>query len=103
MTDHDLPSVPTSPQPRLPLGRLLATPAAFEALQTAGVSIFALVNRHARGDWGDVSDEDRQHNDLAAIAGQRVLSSYPLLDGQKIWIITEWDRSATTVLLPDDY
>lgn len=103
MTDHALSPVPTLPQPRLPLGRLLATPAAFEALQTAGISIFALVNRHARGDWGDVSDEDRQHNDLAAIAGQRVLSSYRLPDGLNAWIITEWDRSATTVLLPDDY
>lgn len=100
MTD---PAVPDSPQPRLPLGRLLATPAALNALQTAGVSIFALVNRHSRGDWGDLSDEDRQHNDLAAIAGQRVLSAYPLPDGEKVWIITEWDRSATTVLLPDDY
>ncbi|MGO4281546.1 hypothetical protein [Cupriavidus sp. RAF20_2] len=103
MTDHAIPALPAFCRPRLPLGRLLATPAAFNALQTAGVSIFALVNRHARGDWGDVSDEDRQHNDLAAIAGQRVLSDYPLPDGQKVWIITEWDRSATTVLLPEDY
>ena len=103
MTDHTVPALPAFSRPRLPLGRLLATPAAFDALRAAGVSIFALVNRHARGDWGDVSDEDRQHNDLAAIAGQRVLSSYPLPDGQKVWIITEWDRSATTVLLPDDY
>ncbi|QOK90511.1 hypothetical protein HF908_02770 [Ralstonia pseudosolanacearum] len=100
MTD---PAVPDLPRPRLPLGRLLATPAALNALQTAGVSIFALVNRHARGDWDDLCDEDRQHNDLAAIAGQRVLSAYPLPDGGKVWIITEWDRSATTVLLPDDY
>lgn len=100
MTDH---AVPDLPRPRLPLGRLLATPAAMAALDAVGVSVFSLVNRHARGDWGDVCDEDRQHNDLAAIAGQRVLSSYPLPDGQKVWILTEWDRSATTVLLPDDY
>ncbi|MGE8364248.1 hypothetical protein [Cupriavidus sp.] len=103
MTNRAVPALPTFPRPRLPLGRLLATPAAFNALQTAGVSIFALVNRHARGDWGDVSDEDRQHNNLAAGAGQRALFSYPLPDGQKVWIITEWDRSATTVLLPEDY
>ncbi|MCW3481630.1 hypothetical protein OL229_19000 [Neisseriaceae bacterium JH1-16] len=100
MTDHSLPALPRS---RLPLGRLLATPAALSALQTANVSIFTLVNRHARGDWGDVCDEDRQHNDLAAVAGERVLSSYSLPNGQKVWIITEWDRSVTTVLLPEDY
>lgn len=93
---------PASP-PRLALGRLLATPVACAALQAAGVSVFKLLNRHARGDWGDLSDEDRQRNDLAALTGLRVLSSYPLPTGQKIWIITEWDRSATTVLLPDDY
>ncbi|MFC3532025.1 hypothetical protein ACFOLG_07485 [Vogesella facilis] len=100
MTDY---SVPALPRPRLPLGRLLATPAALSALQTVDVLIFALVNRHAFGDWGDVSDEDRQHNDLAAVAGERVLSSYSLPNGQKVWIITEWDRSITTVLLPEDY
>lgn len=100
MTDH---SVPALTRPRLPLGRLLATPAALSALQTAEVSIFALINRHTHGDWGDISDEDRQHSDLAAIAGERVLSSYSLPNGQTVWIITEWDLSSTTVLLPEDY
>ncbi|MDO3558655.1 hypothetical protein [Ralstonia pseudosolanacearum] len=100
MTDH---SVPELPRPRLSLGRLLATPAAINALQAADVSLFALVNRHARGDWGDVADEDRQHNDWAAMAGERVLSSYSLPNGQTVWLITEWDRLSTTVLLPDDY
>jgi len=97
------PSVPTLSQPRLPLGHLLATPGAVAALTLAGVSIFRLLNRHARGDWGDLSDEDRQQNDLAIITGQRVLSSYPLETGQRIWVITESDRAATTVLLPEDY
>lgn len=97
------PSVPAVIQPRLPLGHLLATPAAVAALALAGVSIFRLLNRHARGDWGDLSDEDRQQNDQAAVTGQRVLSSYRLETGQRIWVITEWDRSATTVLLPEDY
>jgi len=100
MTDHPMPSLS---RPLLLLGRLLATPAAVDVLQAAGVSIFALVNRHASGDWGDVSEEDRQHNDLAAVAGERVLSSYSLPNGQKVWIITEWNRSSTTVLLPEDY
>lgn len=96
-------SVPATPQERLPLGQLLATPAAVAALATAGVSIFKLLNRHARGDWGDVCDEDRQQNDLAAATGQRVLSNYQFENGLRIWVITEWDRSATTVLLPEDY
>ncbi|NKA72386.1 plasmid related protein [Ralstonia solanacearum] len=97
------PSVPKLPQPRLPLGHLLATPAAVAVLATADVSIFKLLNRHARGDWGDLSDEDRQQNDQAAVTAQRVLSSYLLGNGRKVWIITEADRAMTTVLLPEDY
>ncbi|WP_439890850.1 hypothetical protein ACS7SF_17060 [Ralstonia sp. 25C] len=95
------PPVPTN-APRLRLGQLLATPAATATLAAAGVSVFTLLNRHARGDWGDISEEDHEQNNLAAIAGQRVLSSYLLPTGQKIRILTEWDRSVTTVLLPDD-
>ncbi|APC69149.1 plasmid related protein [Ralstonia solanacearum] len=97
------PSLPALPPPRLPLGQLVATPAAIAALAAADVSIFKLLNRHARGDWGDLSSEDLALNDLAAITSQRVLSNYLLGNGQKVWIITEWDRSVTTVLLPDDY
>lgn len=96
-------SVPGVTQRRLPLGRLFATLAASDVLQKAGISIFALINRHARHDWGDVCDEDRLKNDEAAAANQRVLSSYQLSNRQKVWIITEGDRSITTVLLPDDY
>lgn len=96
-------SVPASFQSRLPLGRLLATPAALDILQTADISIFALVNRHARGDWGNLCDDDRLQNKMAAATGQRVLSSYLLPNKRTVWIITEWDRSVTTVLLPDDY
>ncbi|MEF9416838.1 hypothetical protein ABXT21_12235 [Ralstonia sp. SM1864_UCD524_TZ4] len=96
-------TIPTTLPPRLPLGHLVATPAACAAMQEASVSVFKLLNRHARGDWGELSEEDHQQNNLAAIAGQRVLSSYLLPTGRKVWIITEWDRSMTTVLLPDDY
>lgn len=88
---------------RLPLGRLLATPAAIDAIQSAGLSIFVLVNRHARGDRGDLPEADREQNELSVVAGQRVLSCYALTGDQKIWIITEADRSVTTVLLPDEY
>ncbi len=58
--------------------------------------------RHAVGDWGDVCIEDKISNDAATHTGQRVLSAYQLF-GQKIWIITEWDRSVTTVLFPSEY
>lgn len=96
-------SAPAPIQSRLPLGRLLATPGALEVLETSGVTIFSLVNRHARHDWGDLCDDDRRQNNMAATSGQRVLSSYLLPNKRTVWIITEWDRSATTVLLPDDY
>lgn len=88
---------------RLPLGRLLATPAAIGAIQSAGLSIFVLVNRHACGDWGDLPESDREQNELSVVAGQRVLSCYALTGDQKVWITTEADRSVTTVLLPDEY
>lgn len=97
------PSLPALPPPRLPLGQLVATPAAIAALAAADVSIFKLLNRHARGDWGDLSTEDLVLNDLAAITGQRVLSSYLLGNGQKVYFVTEWDRSSTTVLLSEEY
>ncbi|MBT1536039.1 hypothetical protein B7R78_0002405 [Ralstonia solanacearum] len=97
------PSASTPSPPRLRLGQLLATPAAAAALTESGVSIFTLLNRHARGDWGDLSEEDHRQNNLAAIAGQRVLSSYELPNGRKVWVLTEWDRSVTTILLPEDY
>ncbi|MGA4256767.1 plasmid related protein [Ralstonia nicotianae] len=100
MTESSLPALPP---PRLPLGQLVATPAAITALAAADVSIFKLLNRHARGDWGDLSTEDLVLNDLAAITGQRVLSSYLLGNGQKVYFVTEWDRSSTTVLLSEEY
>lgn len=64
--------------------------------------IAACLNRHAKGDWGDVCDEDKKANDFALDNKERILSSYTL-DDTKIWIITEWDRSVTTVLFPSEY
>ena len=58
--------------------------------------------RHRCGDWGDLDEEDKQTNDYAVEHGERILSAYELF-GTKIWIITEWDRSVTTILLPDEY
>ncbi|CAM2149088.1 hypothetical protein [Paraburkholderia tropica] len=95
--------IPLPPTPRLQLGVLVATPGALRVLQAADVSVYRLVNLHARHDWGDVCEADRQQNELAAANGTRVLSSYPLPTNQRIWVITEADRSVTTVLLPDEY
>ncbi len=84
--------------PRFPLGRLMATP----GVLGLGLDLLLLVKRHVRGDWGDLSDEDRAANERALVDGERILSAYVLPQG-KVWIITEADRSATTVLLPEEY
>ncbi|MCW3538753.1 MULTISPECIES: hypothetical protein [Burkholderia cepacia complex] len=89
--------------PRFKLGRLFATPAALEAIADAHVSIIDLLIRHMRGDWGDLPESDRRQNELSVDAGIRLLSSYVLPGGQTVWVITEWDRSSTTFLLPGDY
>ena len=89
---------------RFELGRLLATPGALEAAEDAGDDLRPYLSRHAQGDWGVVDDADRRANDRALIDGTRLLSAYVLRDGQtRIWIITEADRAATTVLLPEEY
>lgn len=59
--------------------------------------------RHLRGDWGDVGKDDWEANEQALKAGDRLFSSYQDRNGVKFWIITEADRSATTILLPEDY
>lgn len=88
----------------LPLGRVLATPGALRVLSEAGEDPFRLLARHATGDWGELDAHDRRENERSLRNGWRVLSSYPLgEDGGKVWIITEADRSATTVLLPEEY
>jgi hypothetical protein len=90
-------------QDLFPLGRLVATPRAMEAIGRSGDSVETLLARHATRDWGDVSTEDKQENDRSIAHGFRLLSAYTLKDGRKVWIITEVDRSATTVLLPEEY
>lgn len=83
------------------MGQLLATPGVLEAAK--GDDLMAYLSRHARGDWGTVCKDDWKANDRALVEGTRLLSAYLLRDGTKIWIITEADRSATTILLPDEY
>jgi hypothetical protein len=86
---------------RFPLGELYVTAAVDETLSPEDIAV--ALERHARGDWGDVCDEDRAENDLSFYEGSRLLSVYHDRNGVKFWIITEADRSVTTVLLPDDY
>ncbi len=83
------------------LGRTLITPNARDTVNPA--DIFAAIGRHASGDWGDVCDEDRQENEYSLPRYLRLFSVYHDRNGTKFWIITEADRSATTVLLPEDY
>jgi len=88
---------------KFPLGRVVATPDALDALAEAGQSHSFFLARHVQGDWGDVDDEDKAANDQALVIGERLLSSYQTLKGVKLWIITEADRSSTCVLLPANY
>ncbi len=96
-TNNDRPAV------QLTLGQLLATPAAIEAMTRAGQNPALLLACHVAGDWGEVDAEDAAANDRAISDGDRVLSAYILKDGTRLWIITEADRSVSTILLPDDY
>ena len=82
---------------------IVATPGALEALERSGETPATFLHRHVVGDWGDVDEDDRAENDLSVKEGFRILSAYHLRDGTKIWIITEADRSSTTILLPSEY
>ncbi len=83
------------------LGRIVATPGALDAL--APEEPLVLLQRHQSGDWGEVDGHDQRANNRALKDGTRVLSSYTLPGGRKVWILTEADRSATTILLPEEY
>jgi hypothetical protein len=86
----------------LPLGRVVATPGTLKLLSEIGVHPFDYLARHATGDWGELCAFDRRQNEIALREGLRVLSSYDVLAG-RVWIITEADRSVTTILLPEEY
>ena len=83
------------------LGRIVATPNALQSI-TQDDSLVG-IKRHQAGDWGNLTDADREANDRALVEGTRILSAYAASTGTKFWIITEADRSATTILLPEDY
>lgn len=84
-------------------GQIVMTHGAAETLERHEVNPFSLILRHLVGDWGDLDEEDKAENDRALIYGDRLFSSYKLDEQEKIWCITEWDRSATTLLRPDEY
>ena len=83
-------------------GQTVATPNALEVLAQHNTSCFSLLARHQSGDWGNVPAEDALSNQEAIERGYRIMSVYPL-ETAKVWIITEADRSVTTVLLPEEY
>ena len=102
---------------RFELGQIVATPGALSLLQTTGYSAAALIGRHVHGDFGDICLEDAATNEFAVTRRLRLISVYRLVDPVKladtprakrcdlptVWIITEADRSSTTLLLPADY
>jgi hypothetical protein len=92
-----------SSPPKFPLGRVVATPGALELLVGAGRLPDEFLQRHVRGDFGDLDEHDRLVNESALQHGGRILSSYVIAGDQRLWLITESDRSATTLLLPQEY
>lgn len=90
-------------QPKFSLGQVVATPGALEALATNNQDALEFLNRHSTGDWGELDAHDWMENEYSLTHGLRLLSAYTLRDGTRLWIITEADRSATTLLLPSEY
>ena len=90
--------------PRFSMGRTLATPGALAAMQESGDDPHIYFARHECGDWGDLDAHDQALNEESLkVRNGRIVSSYRLTNGTKIWIITEHDRSITTILLPEEY
>ena len=85
------------------LGQVVATPGALAALEEADQHPFVFLSRHVSGDWGNLVAEDKEENQRALEHGNRIFRSYLTAKNTKIWVITEWDRSVTTLLLPSEY
>lgn len=94
-------SILPNTQPKFPLGQVVATAHAMAVIVEHDMQL--ALQSHAAGDWGRINREDRLANEQALLHGERLLSVYQSSQGVKFWIITEADRSATTVLLPSDY
>ena len=89
--------------PAFELGQTVATPGALAALKKAGQQPGEFLTRHVSREWGDLDEEDRKENEYSLEHGFRLLSAYRTNAGDRLWIITESDRSATTILLPEEY
>ena len=90
-------------RPKFSPGQIVSTPGALAAMEAHECSPLTLLARHLSGDWGPIPVDDARLNDQALQSDGRVLSSYPLGGNTRIWVITEWDRSVTTFLLPEEY
>ncbi len=105
-TESSANGVPAHPPPErrplFPLGHTVATPGALDACEEANVSPSSLLARHHGGDWGEIPPEDARENERSLKYGFRLLSSYPVGDAT-CWVLTESDRSLTTILLPEEY
>lgn len=88
---------------KFPFGQLVATLGALHAFENAGESALPYLQRHLAGEWGDVDEHDRAENEYSLQHGFRLLSAYTLSNGERVWIITEADRSSTCLLLPEEY
>lgn len=85
------------------LGQVVITKGAKALIEETGSDALIMLRRHMFGDWGNVCAADKDANNQATKLGDRILSSYPLLDNQNVWILTEHDRSYTTIMLPSEY
>jgi len=90
------------PTCRFPLGNIVSTPAALSLINAHNLSPFHFLTLHQGGQWGIVPPDDARENELALISGGQLLSVY-LVGKERLWVITDADRSITTLLLPDDY
>lgn len=90
-------------EPAFELGQVLATPGAIETLARFAINPIILISRHLSCDWSEMDKDDQQANQEAVKNGTRIFSSYTIAENTKIWVITEADRSATTILLPSEY
>jgi hypothetical protein len=89
--------------PLFPFGHVVATPGAVALLEQSNRSHLEFLSRHLRGDWGNLCQDDKAENELGLKYGYRLMSSYPITDTERLWVITEADRSVTTLLLPEEY
>lgn len=96
-------ATPSLSQAKFSLGEIVATPGSLTVMNEHGCLPQSLLARHLAGDWGQVGREDAEMNDHAVECGERLLSSYVIAPRVTIWLITEWDRSVSTFLLPSEY